>query len=110
MAHEHQAGESASPGHGRKRNLRTELRGPEVREAIMAGVVVAVTIALFLGGVVVGVFAVIALAIHREDRAYTLLGDAPGRMSRSARRLNGVGRRDLDVESLPSAAELVHSA
>jgi hypothetical protein len=25
------------------------------------------------------------------------LGDAPSRMSKSARRLNGVGRRDLDA-------------
>jgi hypothetical protein len=74
----------------------------------MAGVVVAVTIALFLGGVVVGVMAVVALAVHREDRAYTLLGNAPSRMSKSARRLNGLGRRDLDAEFLPSAHELVH--
>ena len=74
----------------------------------MAGVVVAVTIALFLGGVVVGVMAVVALAVHREDRAYTLLGDAPGRMSKSARRLNGVGRRDLDAEFVRSDRELVH--
>ena len=74
----------------------------------MAGVVVAVTIALFLGGVVVGVIAVVAFSIHREDRAYTLLGDAPSRMSKNARRLNGVGRRDLDAESLPSPPELVH--
>jgi hypothetical protein len=70
----------------------------------MAGVV----IALFLAGVVTGIFAVVALAVHREDRAYTLLGDAPGRMSKSARRLNGVGRRDLDAEFVRSARELVH--
>jgi hypothetical protein len=50
VVHKHQARESTSPGLGhRKRNLRNELRGPEVREAIMAGVV----IALFLAGVVV---------------------------------------------------------
>jgi hypothetical protein len=74
----------------------------------MAGVVVAMTIALFLGGVVVGIIAVVAVAVHREDRAYTLLGDAPSRMSKSARRLNGLGRRDLDAESLRWARELVH--
>ncbi len=109
VAHEHQAGASPSPGRGhRKRDLRNELRGPEVREAIMAGVLVAVTIALFLGGVVVGIIAVVAFSVHREDRAYTLLGDAPGRMSKSARRLNGVGRRDLDAIPVPSARELVH--
>ena len=58
----------------------------------MAGVVVAVTIALFFGGVVVGIIAVVAVAVRREDRAYTLVGDAPNRMSRSARRLTGLGR------------------
>jgi len=100
VVHKHQARESISPGLGRrKRNLRNEVRGPEMREAIMAGVV----IALFLAGVVVGIFAVIAVAVRREDRAYTLLGDAPSRMSRSARRLNGLGRRDLDAEFLGSA-------
>ena len=100
VVHKHQARESISPGLGRrKRNLRNEVRGPEMREAIMAGVV----IALFLSGVVVGIFAVIAVAVRREDRAYTLLGDAPSRMSRSARRLNGLGRRDLDAEFLGSA-------
>ena len=100
VVHKHQARESISPGLGRrKRNLRNEVRGPKMREAIMAGVV----IALFLSGVVVGIFAVIAVAVRREDRAYTLLGDAPSRMSRSARRLNGLGRRDLDAEFLGSA-------
>jgi hypothetical protein len=74
----------------------------------MAGVAVAVIVALFLGGVVVGVFAVIALAVRREDRGYTLVDEAPNRMSRSARRLNGVGRRDLDPEFLRPARELVH--
>jgi hypothetical protein len=74
----------------------------------MAGVVIAVTIALFLGGVVVGIIAVVALAVRREDRAYTLVGDAPNRMSRSARRLNGLGRRDLNPEFFRSARELVH--
>jgi hypothetical protein len=79
-----------------------------VLEAIMAGVVIAVTIALFLGGVVTGVIVVVALAVRREDRAYTLAGEAPSRMSRSARRLNGVGRRDLDAEFLRPVRELVH--
>ena len=74
----------------------------------MASVVVVVTIALFLGGVVIGVMAAIALAVHREDRAYTLVGEAPNRMSRNARRLNGVGRRDLDPEFFRPLDELVH--
>jgi hypothetical protein len=109
VAHEHQADESTSSGRGHKyRNLRKELRRPEVREAVMAGVVVAVTIALFLGGVVVGVIAVVAVAVRREDRAYTLVGDAPNLMSQSARRLTGLGRRDLDPEFFRRSHELVH--
>ena len=108
VVHKHQARESTSPGRDhRKRNLRHELRGPQMREAIMAGVVVAVTIAMFFGGVVVGVIAVVAIAVRREDRACTLVGDAPSRMSRSARRLNGLGRRDLDAEFLRPAREAV---
>jgi hypothetical protein len=108
VVHKNQARETISPGrdHG-KRNLRNQLRRPEVREAIMAGVVVAVTIALFFGGVVVGIIAVVAVAVRREDRAYTLVGDAPNRMSQSARRLTGLGRRDLDAEFLRPARELV---
>ena len=73
----------------------------------MSGVVVAVTVALFLGGVVTGVIAVIALAIGREDRRYTLVREAPDRISRSARRLTGMGRRGLDAEFFPIVRELV---
>src|ERR1700689_2526284 len=47
--HEHQVGERTSLGLDRRnRALRKELRGPEVLEAIMAGVVVAAAIAVFL--------------------------------------------------------------
>jgi hypothetical protein len=74
----------------------------------MSGVVVAVTVALFLGGVVTGVVAAIALAIRREDRRYSLVREAPDRISRSARRLTGVGRRGLDTEFFPVARELMH--
>ena len=73
----------------------------------MSSVVVAVTVALFLGGVVTGVIAAVALAIRREDRRYTLVREAPDRISRSARRLTGVGRRGLDAEFFPIARELV---
>ena len=104
VVHKHQARDSTSPGLGDgKRNLRDEVRGPKMREAIMAGVI----IALFLAGVVVGIIAVVAVAVRREDRAYTLVGDAPNRMSQSARRLTGLGRRDLDAEFLRPARELV---
>ena len=59
----------------------------------MAGFVAAVAAALFLvammglGGV--------AVAVRREDRAFTLVGDAPSPLARGARWLNGVGRKDL---------------
>lgn len=73
----------------------------------MAGVV-AVTVALFLGGVVTGVIVVVALAVRREDRRYTLVREAPDRMSHSARRLNGVGSRNLDAEFFPVVRKLAH--
>jgi hypothetical protein len=77
-----------------------------VLEAIMAGFVVVVAAALFLA-VLVGL-GVVAVAVRREDRRFTLVGDAPDVLSRSARRLNGVGRRDLDPEFLRPVGELVH--
>jgi hypothetical protein len=78
-----------------------------VLEAIMAGVVV-VAVSVFIAGLVVGVIAVIAIAVGREDRRYTLAVDAPDRLSRTTRRLTGVGRRDLDAEFLRPAGQLVH--
>lgn len=74
----------------------------------MAGIVVVVAVVLFLGGVVTGVIVVVALAVRREDRRYTLVREAPDQISRTARWLNGVGRRDLDAEFFPIARELVH--
>jgi hypothetical protein len=78
-----------------------------VREAIMASVVV-IAVAVFIAGLVMGVIAVIAIAVRREDRRYTLAGDAPDLMSKTTRRLTGVGRRDLDAEYLRPAGQLVH--
>jgi hypothetical protein len=77
-------------------------------EAIMASAVVVMLISLFLGGIAVGVIAAVAVSIRREDSRFTLAGDAPGRLSQSARRLNGVGSRGLDREFFPSAGQLVH--
>jgi hypothetical protein len=77
----------------------------------MVSVVIAGAVALFLGGIAVGVIAVVALAVRQEDRAFSIAGDAPDRMSRSARRLNGLGRRGLDAEYLQrirTVGELVH--
>ncbi len=73
----------------------------------MAGGVVAIAIAIFLSGMVMGVIAVVAIAVRREDRRYTLAVEAPDRLSRNARRLTGVRRRDLDTEFLRPAGQLV---
>jgi hypothetical protein len=72
----------------------------------MAAVIVAGS--LFLCGIVVGIYAVMAIAIRREDRRNTLPVAAPDRISSSTRRLNGLACRDLDQEFLRPAAELVH--
>jgi hypothetical protein len=74
---------------------------------MMAGVVIAMAVAVFIGGIVLGAIVVVAIAVRREDRRYTLAGDAPDRLSRNARRLTGVGRRDLDAEFLRPAGALV---
>jgi formate-dependent nitrite reductase membrane component NrfD len=74
-------------------------------EAIMAGVVVPLAVALFLSGIAASAYVVIAIAVRREDRAYTLVSDAPGGLTRISRRLTGVGRRDLDPELLRPAGE-----
>jgi hypothetical protein len=79
-----------------------------VQEANMAGMVITVAIAVFLGGVMVGVLAVVAIAVRREDRRYTLADEAPDRLSRNTRRLTGVGRRGLDAELFRPARELIH--
>ncbi len=73
----------------------------------MAVAAIAIIITLFLSGVVTGLIVLIALAVRREDRRFSLPGEAPDRMSRSARRLIGVGRRDLDAK-LFRARPLVH--
>jgi hypothetical protein len=100
VAREHQVseGNSRDPGR-RKQDQRGQLRGPEVREAVMAGVVIAAA-AVFVFGIVLGVIVVVAVAVRREERRYTLAVEAPDRMSRNTRRLTGLARRDLDAEFL----------
>ena len=73
----------------------------------MAGVVVIAAVSVLLGGLMMAVIAAIAIAVRREDRHYTLACEAPDRLSRSTRRLTGVGRRDLDPEFLRPAGGLV---
>jgi hypothetical protein len=91
----------------RRRDLRKELRGTEVLEAIMAGVVVTIAISVFLGGVMVGVLAVMAIAIRREDRHHTLVGEAPDRLSRNTRRLTGMTRVGMGDEFLRPVGQLL---
>ena len=50
-------------------------------------------LAIFLGGILLGVIAIIAAAIRREDRRYSLNGAAPDTLTQGARMLIGVGRR-----------------
>jgi hypothetical protein len=108
VVRERQVGGNAPSSRDRsKRDPRNELRGTKVLEAVVAGVVIAIAISVFLGGLVTGVIAVIAVAVRREDRCYSLAGDAPDRLSVSTRRLTGVGRRDLDAEFLRPTGELV---
>ncbi len=72
----------------------------------MAGFVAVVAVALF--AVVMVGLGVVAVVVRREDRRFTLVSEAPGWLSKGTRRLNGVGRRDLDPELLRPVGELVH--
>jgi hypothetical protein len=68
------------------------IRRVKLLEAAVAGTVSVVVLTMFVGGVI-GVIVVLAVAIRREDRRYSLSGEAPSRVSRGVRRLTGVGRR-----------------
>jgi hypothetical protein len=48
-------------------------------------------LAVFLGGVALGVVAMVAVAVRKEDRRFSLSGAAPGAAARGARRLTGFG-------------------
>jgi len=54
-----------------------------------------VLLAIFLGGVVLGLLVVVSMAIKREDRKLTLTRQAPDAAARGARVLTGVGSRDI---------------
>ena len=60
----------------------------------MAGFVAAVAAVVLFLAMMAGLGA-IAFSVRREDRRFTLMGEAPGLLTRGARRLNGVGRRGL---------------
>lgn len=62
----------------------------------MSGIEAAVAIFLlvaFIGGVVIGLVVIISIASRREDRLFSLTGDAPDAMCRGARRFIGVWTR-----------------
>jgi hypothetical protein len=48
-------------------------------------------LATFLGGVTLGIVAMVAIAIRREERLYSLSGAAPGAAARGARFLTRFG-------------------
>jgi hypothetical protein len=59
-----------------------------------AAAVAYLILAVFLAGVTLGVVAMVAIAVKREDRLYSLSGMAPGAAARGARwltRFGGVG-------------------
>jgi hypothetical protein len=63
----------------------------------MSGIAVAVAIILLaasIGGVVLGVVLIVSVASKREDRLFSLTGEAPDAVCRGARRLTGAGTRD----------------
>ena len=67
-------------------------------------VAVAIGMALvFCTGVLVGIIAMVAMAIRREDKLGTLTRQPPGVLARGARRLNGVGLRDVTPRDLEGA-------
>ena len=70
----------------------------------MSGIEVAVAMALliaFTGGVVIGVVVLVSVASRREDRLYTLTGQAPDAICRGARRLTGVWTRGWPANPAP---------
>jgi hypothetical protein len=46
-------------------------------------------------GLVTGILAMIAVAVRKEDRQYSLTSPARGLAARGVRRLTGVGMRDV---------------
>ena len=59
----------------------------------MTGTYLAAAAALVIAGVVGGVFIVICLGIHREERRGSLTKASDSRLDRGVRRLNGTGSR-----------------
>ena len=56
-----------------------------------AATVAYLILSVFLGGVTLGIVAMVAIAVRREDRLYSLSGAAPGAAARGARYLTRFG-------------------
>jgi hypothetical protein len=56
-----------------------------------AATVAYLILSVFLGGVTLGIIAMVAVAVRREDRLYSLSGAAPGAAARGARFLTRFG-------------------
>jgi hypothetical protein len=56
-----------------------------------AAAVAYLILAVFLGGVTLGIVAMVAVAVRKEDRLYSLSGAAPGAAARGARYLTRFG-------------------
>jgi len=61
-----------------------------------AGLVI-VVLAVFLGGVALGVVGMVSVAVRREERRRSLFGAAPNAAARGARRLTGFAGRGMAV-------------
>ena len=59
----------------------------------MTGTYLAAAVALVIAGIVTGVFIVVCLGIHREERRGSLTKASEARIDRGVRRLNGAGSR-----------------
>jgi len=71
--------------------------------------VIVIAVGLSLGtGLVIGIIAIVAMAVRREDRLYSLTRQAPGVAARGVRRLTGVGLRDVTpiVVRVPTAGRV----
>ena len=56
-----------------------------------------VMLAVFHGGVMLGIVGMVSVAVRKEERRLSLFGEAPGAAARGARRLTGLGGRGITV-------------
>jgi hypothetical protein len=64
--------------------------------AVSTALFVLIAMMAFLAGITIGVVLIVSLAIRREDRLFPLWSDAPGLMSRGARRVVGYRVKPMD--------------